>query len=214
MRQPAARFIGEPCKKYGHTERYVSNRSCVACAEMQGSEWVAKNTARKRAACKRWNEENREKSREYTRNWAEGNREHVHAYSRAYHKANAERERGSARVYSIMYPERITERGRRWLERHPEVAKARTARRRALKRKAAIGCRKEYASFVRWVRTEPVIECHYCHIATDVGHRHMDHYIPLAKGGADAVENLRVSCVSCNQKKHVMMPDEFMKRFA
>lgn len=49
--------------------------------------------------------------------------------------------------------------------------------------------------------------CAYCgrHIA-DVQDRHIDHVVPLAKGGAHEWENLAVTCQPCNQQKAAKMP--------
>jgi len=40
----------------------------------------------------------------------------------------------------------------------------------------------------------------------------LDHIIPLARNGADAVENLQCSCYACNQFKGHVLPDDFMER--
>lgn len=37
----------------------------------------------------------------------------------------------------------------------------------------------------------------------------VDHWVPLASGGANAMVNLRAACERCNQDKGVMMPDEW-----
>ena len=47
--------------------------------------------------------------------------------------------------------------------------------------------------------------CHYCHCHLESwlgAHMHLDHLVPLARGGADEEENLVASCPSCNLEKH------------
>jgi len=39
---------------------------------------------------------------------------------------------------------------------------------------------------------------------------HLDHFVPLARGGSDGPDNLVLSCPSCNQRKGAKMPWEFM----
>lgn len=41
------------------------------------------------------------------------------------------------------------------------------------------------------------------------GERHLDHVIPLARGGADTVANLCVACEPCNRRKHSKLPEEY-----
>lgn len=38
----------------------------------------------------------------------------------------------------------------------------------------------------------------------------VDHIVPLAEGGVNAIENYQLAHKSCNEKKGSMMPDEFM----
>ena len=55
-------------------------------------------------------------------------------------------------------------------------------------------------------------ECFYCGCdITDVN-RHIDHFIPLSKGGLHDLQNLVVACATCNMKKGDKMPEEFMAR--
>lgn len=41
---------------------------------------------------------------------------------------------------------------------------------------------------------------------------HIDHQIPLARGGLHVVANLCIACPTCNVRKHVMLPSEFLER--
>jgi len=40
---------------------------------------------------------------------------------------------------------------------------------------------------------------------------HIDHYVPLSKGGEHTLENVRPSCARCNLTKNNKMPEDFMK---
>jgi len=53
--------------------------------------------------------------------------------------------------------------------------------------------------------------CYYCE--TEVGHKyHVDHYIPLLKGGSNDAENIVIACPACNMSKGSKMPDEFLAK--
>ena len=52
--------------------------------------------------------------------------------------------------------------------------------------------------------------CFYCDSKLG-GEFEYDHFIPLCRGGEHSLENLKISCKSCNRSKHSKMPDEFLK---
>lgn len=41
---------------------------------------------------------------------------------------------------------------------------------------------------------------------------HLDHLVPMSKGGTDEIENLRASCSSCNLSRGCMSADQFAVR--
>lgn len=55
------------------------------------------------------------------------------------------------------------------------------------------------------------LPCYWCGKQTKRGDRHGDHVIPLSKGGTHTLDNLCISCVSCNTRKRALMPEEFKK---
>jgi hypothetical protein len=53
--------------------------------------------------------------------------------------------------------------------------------------------------------------CYYCLKSLPDGPEHIDHYIPVAKGGSHTKVNLRPSCACCNLKKNDKHPLDFIK---
>ena len=53
-------------------------------------------------------------------------------------------------------------------------------------------------------------KCFYCD--KEVSNFEVEHMIPKAKGGSNRIDNLTLSCHSCNQKKGTLTADEFIKR--
>ena len=47
--------------------------------------------------------------------------------------------------------------------------------------------------------------CYYCNCELDEK-KHLDHYIPLSKGGTHSIDNVVWSCASCNLKKGAKVP--------
>lgn len=118
------------------------------------------------------------------------------AYDREYREANRER----ARLNS-----------RRKVKSNPSVYRAIQCnykhRRRALE---SLGI--ESATLADWTAEQPKI-CFYCGNGCEDTF-HVDHFIPLSKGGAHVLTNLRIACAPCNLKKNAKMPDEFMREVA
>lgn len=131
----------------------------------------------------------------------------------AWRAANLDRAKANARASA-----------RRWYAEHPEQAKASRARRRqekrvavyadnakrrAAKRGAPRGDRAAYCAYLEKVKTTPAMKCYWCGKRTRPATRHVDHIVPIARGGADDVANLCVACSCCNLKKHAKTPLQF-----
>ena len=52
--------------------------------------------------------------------------------------------------------------------------------------------------------------CYWC--GASIEKYHVDHVIPLSKGGSDAPENLVISCQTCNQEKYNKLPNEAIRQ--
>lgn len=52
--------------------------------------------------------------------------------------------------------------------------------------------------------------CTKCGVTDD--NRHIDHFIPLSKGGLHALQNLVIACGPCSQKKYDKMPHIFFEQ--
>jgi 5-methylcytosine-specific restriction endonuclease McrA len=67
----------------------------------------------------------------------------------------------------------------------------------------------------RWQRARLVDrygnECFYCHKPMTMKQITIDHYMPLAKGGQDVIENYRLAHYACNQLKADLTPEEFIE---
>ena len=78
-------FQGKPCKRGGHTERYIKSRRCVVCTNIDNKKWRAENPEKKKAGNKKWNSENPEKRKE----WNAENPEKKKSYTKKWKKENS-----------------------------------------------------------------------------------------------------------------------------
>lgn len=107
--------------------------------------------------------------------------------------------------YAAADKEAYRERARQWRANHSEELRAITARRRARKRNAegshtADDIERQYAAQKG--------KCYYCGVKVGMSY-HVDHAIPLSRGGSDGPENIVIACPSCNTKKRDKMPHEW-----
>lgn len=136
-----------------------------------------------------------EQQRDYYAANADARRE----YSREYRTANAETAREQEREYKA----------RKRAERDPQFLAHRRAqdqRRRARKRAATVEHFTEYDSYAYWAETADLYGCYVCGAPIE----HLEHFVPLSKGGAHSIGNTMGACTEHNLEKGARMPLEYV----
>lgn len=154
-----------------------------------------------------WRKANPEKERVRHRRWRKANPEKMRAMFRRWRKANSEKMREAIRLWRKAHPERVRERVRRWKRANHEKVRASNHRRRARERQAN-------GSFsdndIRQMFAAQQGQCYYC--ACDIGAGyHVEHKIPLSRGGTNYPDNLALACPACNLKKGAQTAEEFLE---
>ncbi len=52
--------------------------------------------------------------------------------------------------------------------------------------------------------------CFYCDCNLEITGYHADHFIPIAKGGTNWIDNIVIACPSCNIRKNDKNPEDFV----
>lgn len=204
----------EDCRAY-HKKYYLANIEKWRLTAEQQAEKTLKN--------KEWHRTNPEKRKMYRL----GHREKRMAHSREYHQKHrnkllaAMRERLAAnrgeyarkrREHYVKNCVALREKSNAFLRANPHIRSARESKRRALRLGASTGIdRRANEWFYLQARTSPVLNCFWCEKQIPLGKRHVDHVVPISRGGSDAIENLCFSCATCNLRKKDKMPDVFCK---
>ncbi|MBZ5726369.1 MAG: HNH endonuclease [Acidobacteriia bacterium] len=168
--------------------------------------WREANLERKREAVRRWRAANPGKALDAARCWKAANPEH----SRLWHEANPQSRREANRRWQAANPDKQRRSIQRWREANPAILSAHSAKRRALTRGATVGDPKAVAAIYEKAKSKRRVRCAYCGRYPRVGERHVDHVIPLAKGGPHTAANLRITCAQCNLSKGVKTAEEFL----
>lgn len=127
------------------------------------------------------------------------------AWARIYSVANAEKIAEVKRVYRVANIERITACHRAWQKANREKVATSNRNRRALKKNASGHHTDEEIAAQRKRQKD---RCFWCREVLSSSH-HVDHVTPLSKGGSNGLENIVISCPTCNMKKHDKLPMEF-----
>ncbi len=74
-------------------------------------------------------------------------------------------------------------------------------------RRVKMKCGDSMIDIIQWEKEQKKI-CYWCGVKCKENY-HVDHYIPLSKGGNNSINNLRISCAKCNHSKHAKDPYSF-----
>lgn len=128
-------------------------------------------------------------------------------YDREYYKSNAERIGDRSKRYYKENREYVISRVSEWGQRNPgkvRYIKQSYKYRRRLKEGEGIS----WAQLKKWEERQRK-ECYWCGDGC-ADEYHVDHYIPLSKGGEHVESNLVIACPGCNRRKSAKMPEDFL----
>jgi 5-methylcytosine-specific restriction endonuclease McrA len=178
---------------------------CKACRKIEAKRRHAGEREENRAACAERYRNNKERYSEQNRAWREANRERYLELNRNYYRRNRRVILGKMKAARDANPEADRERSRQWRRKNPEKARALSAKHRRLRLDAPGS---HTAEDVRWRYEIQKGCCYWCR--KNVGDEyHVDHVIPISRGGSDGRENIVIACPTCNRSKHNKMPEEF-----
>lgn len=141
---------------------------------------------------------NREALAAYERKWATENRETRREIDRRYRRRHREKLSASKRAYRQANPDKIADQWRRWVAANPDKAAANARRWRAAK---AAAYSEPYTRAEVWAKSGGI--CGICEqeILPSHGTWHIDHIVPLSRGGDDTLANVQASHAPCNLAK-------------
>jgi 5-methylcytosine-specific restriction endonuclease McrA len=128
-----------------------------------------------------------EYGRKYVRAWAAANPDYAREYQRAWRVSNLEKAREQVRAWRAANPEKLR-----------ECLRAQHQRRRA-----SIKTDVSNAPTAKQLADILLDPCLYCGAPAE----HVDHFIPLARGGRHVLDNLVAACKACNLSKGAKLPD-------
>lgn len=127
--------------------------------------------------------------------------ERARAFTRAYHARNRAEMNGRSKQWRELHPDKAKQLAAQYRKNHPESAWQRDGRARARAAGAPTGDARLMREWRATWMSRPLVRCFWCKRDFAPSKCHADHMEPLASGGAHSVENLCISCASCNIRK-------------
>ncbi len=148
--------------------------------------WAKNHPERRKITIQRFKKNNPAKLTEYCRRWRETHREQYRSIDRAYRTKNRVATR---------------QRGKEAYENNPERYRAYSRNRYAMVWSNGI----HTADDVIQQYDKQGGLCYWCSEPVNQLY-HVDHMIPVSRGGSNSHENIVIACPSCNQRKSKLLP--------
>lgn len=196
----------------------MKRKICSKCKRGKGIEHYCKDKTRKDGlhpwcdSCRkaRWGEyykNNTEKILLRIQNQRDGSRENVRNINRKSYAKHKEKRHAHQKLYYSDNSDSINSKVKERRLKNPGYWRSWDNKRTKLLKTIGTHSRKD-------VEKQLIIQngkCWYCGSLLGVKY-HVDHYIPISRGGSNNPDNIVISCIYCNLSKGNKLPCEFMER--
>lgn len=151
-----------------------------------------------RATSKAWARANPEKNRAKHARWGKANPEKIREKNKKYYQENKQAHNAASLIWARANPEKRKEYRARWAKVNSEAWRGYVAKRKSLKL-AYEGPHFTSKDVVALLELQGGA-CSYCAGPINTGY-HIDHVVPLSRGGGNGRDNIALACPSCNLSK-------------
>ena len=203
--------------------KYGVSSWCKGCKTAANRAWYEDHKEQHHAVTHKWYEEHRQQVLASQAEYRATHKDEIAAYQREYGERNRAKIKEYHRQYYVDNKDKVTEQNRQWYINNPDKHNARTRRwRRANpeRTRAAWGKRRAHKIAAGGTFTHRDVDlqykaqrgkCWWCACSLEDRY-HIDHLVPLSRGGSNAPSNIVLACPSCNCSKGAKMPHEWNGR--
>ena len=182
--------ISDFCRSKGSKDGF--NYWCKLCANEHRSAWSKSNPGKAKACTDEWVKNNHARKNASRVAWNNASKDRIAELRAIYRKENA----GKIKAVNDA-----------WRKANPDAARVNKHNRRTQSMNGGGKLSKGLSVKLFSLQNG---RCACCTKKIDVGF-HMDHIMPLAKGGKNDDSNIQLLCKECNLKKHAKHPIDFMQ---
>ena len=136
------------------------------------------------------------------------NKARIKAWAKQYIEKNKLILKAKAAQYYLENKEYIDRRNKQYYEANTEAHRIRSFNTYAKRKNAAGEFTHEDRMFLYKIQEG---KCKYCFVLLAETQPNLDHQVPIAQGGSNAVENIAITCPECNRSKGPRTHEEFLE---
>jgi len=212
-------FVGTSRKGYP----VGCQQPCRECANAYGRKRHQDNKEVQKVQKKQWRARNKEEIKLSAHKYYEAHKDHHNAITREYHETHKDilklkclewnnnheaQRRTTSKVWYEAHKDQKIVSARDWKRKNPLAGRINNHRRRVLIKKA-IGILTKADIELQYKNQKG--QCWWCGVKLSEKY-HIDHRVPLSKGGLHDRSNVVLSCAHCNQSKGARLPQEWAGR--
>lgn len=219
-------------------ETITQSKICSKCKEIKSLDNFSKDKYIKsghRCQCKECSKKYRLQNKHKIIENNKKNKDEISKYKKQYRKKNIEELKLKDKLYYQLNKIKISDKQKTYRENHKEVIVKKQKEYRRVNKNEYSKYKKNYYKTPMGVAVSTNARhkrrsitkngdvtnnqlldlkknatiCYWCNVSLKKVKTHIDHYIPLSKGGEHTLSNLVVSCKECNATKQAKDPLEF-----